>query len=100
MCEPTQEAPSTAGLSEVVMEASLSHVLVGEFQDDQDSAPEEPVCPRENRTECLGAFCRGRGMARAGALQRRLCVGVLKSWAGPEFVREEGGSRREQCTYT
>lgn len=48
------------------MEASLSRVLVGEFQDDQDCAPEEAVCPRENRTECLGAFCRGRGMARAG----------------------------------
>lgn len=71
MREPTREAPSTAsGSSEVVMEASLSRVLVGEFQGDQDSAPEEALCPGRTGQSAGGRFIKGEVW-----LEQGLCSG-------------------------
>lgn len=71
MREPTGEAPSTApGSSEVVMEASPSRVLVGEFPGDQDSAPEEAVCPGRTGQSAGGRFVEGEIW-----LEQGLCSG-------------------------
>lgn len=72
--------------------------LLGSFKVTR-TVPLRKLCAQGEQDRVPGAFCRGRGMATAGPLQQRLWVGVLKSWAGPEHVREEWGSRREQCAF-
>lgn len=55
------------------------------------TVPLRKLCaPGRTGQSAWGRFVEGEVWLEQGALQWRLCVGVLKSWAGPEHVREEG----------